>query len=414
MPTSSTVFAFCEDQELPLFEQLRYRLGDWVADYAEGGRQDVLWSQSLTLKGHVNPFLVWAQPNDLSLEAFRHVRWGEHEKASQAQWLLGVQTTFAKADPICSYHQQLKLAFLASNQGPAFFDQNSLMLRSRSEVERLVSTQVPPRTTEVFSIHAVFEKQNLNAKDSKRAAGLGDCWLHTHGLQRTYTPDLELFDIPGKYGEVGGQLLNSVAEVLLGHPNPAPGQVLTIGHRLQVCYFAVADVLRDFTPRLGGPAEREDSEHNGRRLVLTAADPEAQGRFRSPHKMLRRLAEEEAVLYISKRETQRMARLALERWPNFGMLFARHRQQHPRWRFLCKLGLKTEHEEREHLWFEVLGMKPGQIRGKLLNNPLGIQTLKRNSEAWCDLSLLTDWVILTSLGRFNPESSDELWEAAGE
>ena len=61
-----------------------------------------------------------------------------------------------------------------------------------------------------------------------------------------------------------------------------------------------------------------------------------------------------------KHAQQREATLA--RWGTFGQLFVMH-QDEEGWSFLVKLAHERTGSEqvREHLWFEVLGLKPGMV-----------------------------------------------------
>ena len=49
--------------------------------------------------------------------------------------------------------------------------------------------------------------------------------------------------------------------------------------------------------------------------------------------------------------------------------------------------------EREHLWFAVLEIAPGRVRGRLLNAPVAIRRMTKDDVRWHDLRLLSDWTI---------------------
>lgn len=144
---------------------------------------------------------------------------------------------------------------------------------------------------------------------------------------------------------------------------------------------------------------KRDESHRGWRLVLT--EPGGGG---APVSALRALSRGSEQLYVSRRETERMAGLARERWPSFGMLFARDKS-HPRRRFLVKLECaKSEAEPSRRVfdWFEVLELQPGRLR---------VRDRKLATERWAGLEYLTDWVIQTELGSFSPENAEALWFA---
>ncbi|MDF1663801.1 MAG: DUF4026 domain-containing protein [Planctomycetota bacterium] len=434
---SSILYAFWPDAELPLFEEARCRLEGWATQSGEGHENGAFWSQYFTIPEHPVPIHVWAGPRgeDLLFPSFKEVRWAveeERQKAENAQWLLGIETHLNPIDPLQSYHLQLGFCMALCPNSPAIYDACSHTLRSGSEIERLTSSSVPPRTNELFSIHVVVGSDNDGAKN---------CWLHSHGLNRARAPEIDLLEVPETLCNAGYHLINGVAELLIGSDLPDAGEAFPVGHDLKISWKPWQDVLKARDSSLGGLGDRRGiaNDHGGYRYVLLDApenkestpegDPSEEGEsaeknatnekppsWQSPLATLEELGESSGVLFISRRETERMARLAKERWAIFGMLFARHKDDEVEdWRFLAKLGYQVEDgdsSEREHLWFEIKEIAPGRLKGLLLNEPVYISRIKEGDEGWHDLELLTDWNIVSNLGAFNPETADYLWDAA--
>lgn len=433
---SSILYAFWPDAELPLLEEVRCRLEGWGTQSGDGDEKGAFWSQYFTIPEHPVPIHVWACPRGENLlsPSFNDVRWAvkeERQKAENAQWLLGIETHLNPIDPLQSYHLQLGFCMALCPNSPAVYDACSHTLRSGSEIERLTSSSVPPRTNELFSIHVVVGSEN----------GAKNCWLHSHGLNRARAPEIDLLEVPEQLCSAGYHLINGVAELLVGNELPEAGDAFPVGHDLKISWKPWQDVLNTRDIGLGGIEDRKGiaNDHGGYRYVLldapktkepkldTEDDKEektGEGKnqesqadsWRSPLTALEELGDTSGVLFISKRETERMARLAKERWSIFGMLFARHKDDEiENWRFLAKLGYPVaegDTSEREHLWFEIKEIAPGRLKGLLLNEPVYISRLKEGDEGWHDLGLLTDWNIVSVLGAFNPETADYLWDAA--
>ena len=197
---------------------------------------------------------------------------------------------------------------------------------------------------------------------------------------------------------------------------PRAGQRLQIGENLRVTWSSWQDTLFEWPHLLDAvDAIGDGDEHGGERIVLVelSADPRLIADSPCPLGALSALKRRSGVLFMSKRETERMAHMARERWSIFGMLFARSRLKRLLdWRFVVKLGYPVDGtaREHEHLWFRVEGIAPDRVRGVLLNEPIHLPDLRRGTEGWHDLEQLTDWGIETPRGSFSPETADILWD----
>ena len=116
------------------------------------------------------------------------------------------------------------------------------------------------------------------------------------------------------------------------------------------------------------------------------------------------------ALYKSRHETERQRSLSVSRWGTFGQLYAIHRRAD--WSFHVKLAYEQSRAgSREHLWFGVVELSPGWIRGRLVNEPLDVPGLEPGSTSWQPLDRLTDWLVITADGRtYDPELAPVLLE----
>jgi hypothetical protein len=60
------------------------------------------------------------------------------------------------------------------------------------------------------------------------------------------------------------------------------------------------------------------------------------------------------------------------------------------------------------LWFEVHAVEVDQIDATLLNQPHAITSMHEGQRASHALNLLSDWAIMCTHGRFEPDSVGEL------
>lgn len=405
-PVPSTLYIFWPWREPPTEVEIEFALEATAErDDGSGGEDgDVLWVSSLTLEDSVVPILVWAcRVDELpARNTLDDIHWNdeEREQLEQSRWLLGVETVLHPDDPIASYHRQLQLCRRICPQSPAVYDANAYRLRSGSLVDRMTSTGIPPRTSELFRIHAV----DSGEED-------GSCWLHTHGLARATFPDVEILQVPSSLFRAGAWLIRNFVDRYLGHELPDASTPFEVGHKISLAWRPWDEAVNELSAdALGGLNDRidDDDEHAGTRIVLVAGKRSGwfRKRWRPPLSVLKHVDRDGAIATVSHHETERMSQLARERWPELGMLFARH-GRHEDWTFLVKLGYRVdggEPHEREHLWFEVHEIVPDRLRGRLLNKPLQISHMNTDQEDWHDLEILTDWKIYSPLGEFTPEN----------
>ena len=60
---------------------------------------------------------------------------------------------------------------------------------------------------------------------------------------------------------------------------------------------------------------------------------------------------------------------------------------------------------REHVWFEVRELKPGELRGVCLNEPVDGLPFHEGDEGWFKVDQLTDWLVVSPEGNFDPEAA---------
>ena len=341
----------------------------------------------------------------------------EADSIDRVRWILAVDACLDHRDPMASYNEQLRLCRSLSEDVLGLYDGSSFKFFTRRELLRLTEMKVPPRIENLISVHAVSAGKSIENNGF---------WMHTHGLHRAGRPEIDLVGVPDELYAAGATLINAAADLIVGsESSPAAGEAFGVAFGGKVAWLPWDEAVANMPARtLGGARDRRDGLHGGHRFVLT--DPKgvrSSSNWFPPIDLLERLDRESAVPYRSRRETERMATIAKDAWPEFAMLLSKH---NARWRFIVKLGfpaspqgpdsgvLERSDHDREHLWFEVKEIVPDRVRGVLLSEPVGSGKLVRGEEAWHELDALTDWTIATPLGVFSPEDVQELWEMVSE
>jgi hypothetical protein len=359
-----------------------------AVDDLEGG-EELLWGTVYRIAegGADHDFVVWAEARgDLSDEFLSEQLQGDPElpRVLATSWMIGIETTFQHKLAQECFHRQLALVQCVSVPGLlAIYDDNAITVIPGRRVRDMVESPIPPRPSALFAIHPVEEN--------------GRYWLHTHGLARAGVPEVDLIDLPESEVSAGYELLDAVADSLICGQEPDAHGFLDVGHAIRVRAILASQALKDFPEDApGGKLDREE-HHGGKRLVLLD-----EVRSESPIEVLSALRDS-AVFYKSRSETQRQRQLSVSRFGVFGQLFAIYRDKP--WDFLVKLAYPQPNDEEthEHLWFQVLGLSPGQVHGKLLSEPLGVPDLKLGGTAWHSLDRLTDWMVRTPDGSYDPE-----------
>jgi len=324
------------------------------------------------------------------------LRGGDFAAALASQFFLSVSCTLGN-DVLDSLHAQLRLLAALAPDAVAMLDLNALHVKTGDWMRDAASASVPPAPTSFFSVHSVFDH------DKKM-------WLHTHGLHRMGSIELDIIGVRRREAPALAELINNVARFFLDCGVPLPNTQFHAGNDLPLVWLPWEAALQHVDGSPGGPADR-DADHGGERGILLAPAKESPERLEPPRRYAS-MIEADPIFYLSPAETERMQRLALERLPSFLALqsrFAKNRK----WNFHVKLGFPTDsdadghdhdHGGAEHLWFDVHKATAKSVDGTLLNQPYRIASLREGQRGTFDLRLLTDWSIESPRGRYTPES----------
>lgn len=298
-----------------------------------------------------------------------------------------------------SFHLQLKVLTALMPNPTILVDFMPARLLSGQWAKVASRLLTPPSPHYIYTIHGVYDEID----------GEKTYWLHTHGLHRCGSVELELIDIKNGVNELNG-LLDAMVSKFIYEPAPEnePFNMGFIGYDLNFVWMRWEETVTNYPAAIpGGLQERSPEEGNyGPSGVVYLLENEE---IFAPDVLAEDL-KENPIYFIKNEETERMSALAYEQYHYFKKTF---QQQFGKenWRFLMKLGLPIdEGDGNEHLWFDVTDINDDDtLNVILLNQPYQIEKYNQNDELVLPLAHLTDWLIYAPEKSFTPDSIYELF-----
>ncbi len=310
-------------------------------------------------------------------------------------------------DALASFHLQLKIMHAIVSQPSLVLDFMPVRMLSGKWVQVTAASKIPPAPHYLFTVHGVYDE---STPDQPKY------WMHTHGLHRCGSVELEMLNINMGINELYGALNVITGMFLDPKHRKEENEVFDVGYDGLGVTFTwkrweeVLDQFPDDIP--GGMKERQpENENYGPSGVLFAVQEEL---TTSPEVYASSLANN-PIYFITDEETERMSALAYDRLEAFKKTYDTHKhktqaEQGEKWTFLIKLGLPVdEGSGNEHLWFEVVELNGYEtIKGRLLNQPYWIEGLHEGDENVYDMHLLTDWIIYAPENTYTPDTVYEI------
>lgn len=377
-----------------------------------------------------DPDIAWCVATKLPTLAAPVVFWSERAQpiprqelavveAESCRWIVGAETLLGVDDPLTDYLNLMTLVAGAFVDVLAVLDVNTTRWHTRRELDEVFACEdVEPPAEMLWVVQAV--PQSPQEEGSEKLV-----WLHTHGLWRCGAPELEMLAVPAEFAEPAAELINDIAALLLERTAPAPGAPFEIGSDLKVTlqpWQTIVPHLAEHVP--GGMSERIDdgeNAHIGTRAVICALQrQEGEGPgWNWPREVTEKLMRDEAGVYMTRRATERQAKLARAAWGQLATAFAsvahlpRDEHDAPATVFGIKAGFTEDHDatSREHLWFEVRRFNGDRAEGELVNQPLAVSALNKGDQVWIEREQISDWLVITPEGCFGPNDVASLWRA---
>ena len=330
-----------------------------------------------------------------------HLEWhgmAEHDIAAAlaCRWALGLGGRFSSA-PLLEFHRQLQLLAALAPDASCFLDVPACRPRPARWLLDAAHRATPPSPENLFCIHAVHDEvEDL-------------VWLHSHGLLRCGSPELEVLSVPAADVPSMGDLLNATAALFLDRGVPESAHSFSVGEGIDLVWLPWEETLRRGLPNgPGGPEDRDDAHRHPSAVLMTPHRshlPMARRKL-TPATSLAPTLAVNPLLYVSADETERMRRAAREAMPRCRRLHRRYATE-PGWTFLVKLGFTVrggQKSDREHLWFEIHTLAGDEVEATLVNQPWGVRGLNEGQRSTQSLDRLTEWTVFSPHGQFGPET----------
>lgn len=273
-------------------------------------------------------------------------------------WSIAVETTFGASQPLADLHAQLVICTALAPQATAFLDLDSQRLWPASRAHAVAEVPVPAPASELFSVQSLEGRKGLR-------------WLHTHGLHRCGTLELEALDVPAADASQIEMLLWAGAMRFVEQGTPPPYTPFAIGPNLYLAWLPWQDALDQIPVKGNGQFQQRDDLHRRPSAVLVAAsDPDVgDGGFASlrVHAPAVRAG---VPLYVAYGELERRAAVAANTLGRLRELVRIHGGDHG-WAFSADVGLPgPDGELAEIVVIDVSAIQEDTITGTLRAAPL--------------------------------------------
>lgn len=304
------------------------------------------------------------------------------------------------------------MSAVLGDDGAMALDTVAMRCWSREALDDELAHDADVDVDALFTIHLIGDDQAVDAEGDPMPL-----WLHTHGLAQIGFFDFDVLrpsaDIAG---ERGIDLLRALAfKIVEGEAKPTTPLLSLAEPGGRVRLVEVGEFNRKASAEVKaarGEMGEQDEDHNRDRAIIC----EPQGflsRFLGkpqPSKFFQSEPGDEMLIQFSGEATELMAQRAARTLHVFEAL-AEEFAEFAEFGFLviAKLGYPSDGAQspydREHLWFEVHGFAEGKIDATLQSPPVYIARMAAGQRGMHDLSLLTDWGIITPVGMINPRNT---------
>ncbi|MFM9996541.1 MAG: DUF2314 domain-containing protein [Phycisphaerales bacterium] len=290
-----------------------------------------------------------------------------------------------------------------ADDGLAVVDHVSQLFWSRATLDDELAHDADLDIEAVHCLHAVSSDQDPEKPQ----------WLHSHGLAELGAFDFDILlpheDLMGNAADglraiafaiVEGELQRNTPRFALAQPG---GDIRMV---------PVGEFNKKAPPGQRALRHADDEAHNPPkgppRAVVCEPVGLVGGLLGANVRMSRFLTQpidERSVLYFSTAASDLMA----ERARNTLTMFRTLSEEFADLKLPClvKLGYPTEGggpEAREHIWFEVHAIHADTIDATCINQPFRVPSLRQGQRATHPAEYLSDWTIMTPLGRITPRS----------
>ena len=323
--------------------------------------------------------------------------------ALRAKHALGVEMMY-KNNNMDSYHLQIKLINMLVPEVAALFDTNAYRIHSGRWVKLTAESKVAPSPDYMITIHAVNDTEN----------GSDSVWLHTHGLTRCGTIELEILGSNVNNWEELGKSLNHIAHRLIGENRFIDEMEPKLmgrtggGRDIVVTWQRSEWSFKDFPENIvGGPSDRDDEHSINMGVIYLYADEEDQleGKL-TPITEWADALSENTVFFLTTSETRRMRALAQERVGFLRMLDKELDDKE----IIVKIALKPDPEngfdddQYEYIWFAPSEFREDGFTATLTQDAFYVKGMVEGVRRECGYDEIVDWRVFTNDSTYSPDN----------
>ncbi|MDO5520167.1 MAG: DUF4026 domain-containing protein [bacterium] len=323
----------------------------------------------------------------------------EQEVIRNADKGLLAKMTFTE-DNMDSFHTQIKVINAMVPDLVGVLDFSAEKIISARWVRLAATSRVAPAPSYLYTVQAVSDKSEV--------------WLHTHGLNRAGSVELEIIDSNKTvYGDQY-HALSAFAERIIttgeavNEEEPLYIGMLSNNQEVMATWIDYRRVLSAYRKNiLGGVKDRQDAHNENTGIMyIYQSEEDYKNRKFSPISIYNRQLQDNPIFMKTTKETKRMSELAMERIPFLQRLYKDGTCK----QILIKVGLKVDPEydngdnNREHIWFEVKSMTETSICGILTQQPYYVSTIKEGDERNIEDHEITDWIAFREEDTITPDS----------
>ena len=321
-----------------------------------------------------------------------HVSEEELENISNSTVAINMLMQFRNNPKKC-FHLQLKLALALAPSLNGIIDESAEKLLPLKWVKMCVESKATPSANDLYTVQAISNE-------------FGNIWLHTHGLSRCGTSELEILNSNKDSYNTQYNLLTTYASYLLDDISSIPYYKMThIGYfhnnnPIVVTCAPWNEVIKEYKNlNLGGIEDRKE-DHNARTSIIFLYMSEKDARKKSLTKLeeANNLWSNNPLFFISTDETEIRASIAKERF-NYLKELAKDVTNE----IMIKIGIPiNEKGDREHIYFKLVSFEGDKFKAELLQEPYADIKMKPGDEGIYSVDDVSDWVVNTIDGSITP------------
>lgn len=298
-----------------------------------------------------------------------------------------------KSNPKVSFHLQLKLMNAMMPELVAIVDESAEKLLPRSWVKMTCASNATPSANDIYTVQAISGEDD-------------SVWIHTHGLNRCHTTEVEILNSNRDLYNVHFNLISTYASYLLDNVNEEPRYNLAhLGffkseEPIVATCISWCDALNEYENLTLGNINDRDDGHNSKSSVifLYKNQEDYNNKIVTKVENYNNLWGDNPLLFISNSETEIRKVIAKERF-NYLKELSKDKENE----ILLKIGLVIdENGQREHIYFRLIEFINDSFKAVLLQEPYANINMKPGDEGVYAIDDVSDWVVYTANGTITP------------